>query len=217
VYVWDNDIHANDYVGLHVNGDVSEGLPGVVSQIFILGNFIYDNGQNGINADGLQSSIIRNNIIYNNARNGIELYQIDAYGGSSDNCITNNTIDQSMVNGSYAIAIAACQYDNQSSQPTPAACASGAMDTSTGNVAFNNILFGKAGTASTVSANDLSTSNNLIDYSAALFIDAAGGNYKLAPAGAAIGTGIMAFDSCDAAPAASNSYDIGAFLVGFTP
>jgi hypothetical protein len=120
VQVLDNVLHDNAYVGLHVNGDVSEGLPGVVKNLLVAGNLIYKNGQNGINCDGIESSTFENNVIYGNARNGIELYQIDAYGGSTSNAIVNTTIDQSMVAGSYAIAIAQCQYDNQSAEPTPA-------------------------------------------------------------------------------------------------
>ena len=111
VQVLDNLLHDNAFIGLHVNGDVSEGLPGVVTGLRVAGNVIYNNGQNGINADGIQSSLIENNVIYANGRNGIELYQIDAYGGSTGNVIVNNTIDHSM--GGYAISIAPCQYDNQ--------------------------------------------------------------------------------------------------------
>ena len=58
----------------------------------IKNNVIYDNGQNGINADGLQSSTIENNLIYNYANYGICLYQIDAGAGSKNNVIVNNTI-----------------------------------------------------------------------------------------------------------------------------
>ena len=73
VQVLDNAIHDNGYVGLHVNGDASEGAPGVVTNLLVAGNRIYENGQNGINADGLQGSRIENNVLYANARNGIEL------------------------------------------------------------------------------------------------------------------------------------------------
>jgi hypothetical protein len=213
VQVLDNVLHDNAYVGLHVNGDVSEGLPGVVKNLLVAGNLIYKNGQNGINCDGIESSTFENNVIYDNARNGIELYQIDAYGGSSSNVIVNNTIDQSMVAGSYAIAIAQCQYDNQSAQPTPASCSTAAADTSTGNVAFNNVLLGGAsgGVDSLVSAADLSLSNNIMAPSSTLFVDAAAGNYQLAPGGGGTGTGIASFHAASAPAVSTGSYDTGAF------
>ena len=49
IIVTGNTIHDNDYIGLHINGD-----PNVVSHALISGNKIYNNGQNGINADGLE-------------------------------------------------------------------------------------------------------------------------------------------------------------------
>lgn len=206
-----NVLHDNAYVGIHINGDVSEGLPGVVQQLTIAGNLIYKNGQNGINADGLESSTIENNVIYGNARNGIELYQIDAYGGSTNNVIVNNTIDQSSSSGGYAISIAACQYDNQNSQPTPAGCSTAAADTSTGNIAFNNVLVGGAGATDDVSNADLSTSTNITSATAGLFVNAAAGNYQLAAGGPGVGHGVASFGGA-AAPAAGNGvYDIGAF------
>jgi len=211
VQVIGNVLHDNDYVGIHVNGDVSEGLPGVVKNTLIAGNLIYDNGQNGINADGIQSSIIENNVIYGNKRNGIELYQIDAYGGSTGNVIVNNTIDQSMTAGSYAISIGACAYDNQSSQPTPAGCTAAPDDTSTGNIAFDNVLLGASGPTSDVASDDLSTSTNLTTASAGLFVNSAGGNYQLAPGGPGVGTGIATFGGASAPATASGGHDIGAF------
>ncbi len=211
VQVLGNIVHDNQYVGIHVNGDVSEGLPGVVKGCLFAGNVIHDNGQNGINADGLQGSTIVNNVIYKNARNGIELYQIDAYGGSTGNVIVNNTIDQSATSGSYAVSVAPCQYDNQSAQPTPPACQTPAADTSTGNVAFDNVLLGAAGATTDVSSADLATSTNLTTAAANLFVDAAGGDYHLAPGGPGIGAGIASFGGASAPAAPGGGFDIGAF------
>ena len=213
VQVLNNLLYDNDYVGIHVNGDVSEGLPGVATDITIAGNLIYGNGQNGINADGIQSSTIENNVIYDNARNGIELYQIDAYGGSTGNVIVNNTIDQSMVSGSYAIAVTACGYDNQGSQPTPAGCQTSPYDTSTGNIAFNDILLGNAGVDTVVASDDLSLSNNLTTSSASLFVNSAGGNYALATGSPGLGAGAATYQGASA-PDAGPAYDIGAFAFG---
>jgi hypothetical protein len=203
VQVIGNVLHDNAYVGLHVNGDVSEGLPGVVSALLVSGNSIYKNGQNGINADGLQHSTIENNLIYDNARNGIELYQIDASGGSIDNVIVNNTIDQSMISGAYAIEISACD-----SQPLPPNCQA-STDSSTGNVAFDNILLGKGGSDSVVSSADLSLGTNITATSATLFASA--GSYTLAPTGPGTGTGVASFGGLTAPATATGTHDIGAF------
>ncbi len=211
VQVVGNVIHNNTYVGIHVNGDASEGLPGVVTNLTISGNLIYDNGQNGINCDGIQHSTIENNVIYGNARNGIELYQIDAYGGSLDNVIVNNTIDQSMNPTGYAISIAACQYDNLGSQPTPAGCSTPTADTSTGNIAFDNVLLGGAGATSTVSGADLSTSTNLTTATSGLFVGSASGNYELVPGGPGVGTGVATFMGASAPSPGAGVHDVGAF------
>lgn len=155
VSILDNLIYENAYIGIHINGDVSQGLPGVVSRVQISGNLIYGNGQNGINADGLQNSVIENNVIYANQRNGIALYQIDAYGGSTHNLISHNQIDQSMIPGSYAIQISPCRYDNEAHQPTPLGCKALSGDTSIGNIALDNRLLGQAGVIKVVSSLDL--------------------------------------------------------------
>jgi len=214
VKVLENSIHDNEYVGIHVNGDISEGGAGVVSDATIAGNLIYDNGQNGINADGLQNTTILNNLIYGNARNGIELYQIDALGGSKNNVIVSNSIDQS--NHGYAIEIAACQYDNQGSAPTPSDCVSAPFDSSTGNVAFDNVLIGASGADNTVTAADLVLSTNITSATPSPFVDASARNYALAPGGPGFGTGIASFGGADA-PSDGNQHDIGAFSFGLGP
>src|SRR5262249_21475557 len=66
-----NVIHNNDYIGIHLNGD-----PNLVSHALIAGNRIYDNGQNGINADGLVDSRVENNLIWGFASYGICLFRI---------------------------------------------------------------------------------------------------------------------------------------------
>ncbi len=211
VQVMGNWIHDNAYVGIHVNGDASEGLPGIAKNLLVAGNVIYKNGQNGINCDGIESSRFENNVIYGNARNGIELYQIDAYGGSTANVIVNNTIDQSANPTGYAIDVAACQYDNQASQPTPPGCATSLADTSTGNIAFDNVLLGGAGPTSDVSNANLALGANITAPSASLFVDASAGDYTLAPGGPGIGSGVAAFGGASAPAAPGGTYDTGAF------
>ncbi len=87
-----NTVDNNTYIGIHVNGDVSEGGVGLVTNALIEDNIIYNNGQNGINADGLQSSTIENNLIYGYQNYGICLFQSNASAGSENNLIVNNTI-----------------------------------------------------------------------------------------------------------------------------
>ena len=51
-----------------MNGDVSLGGDGIISNALVENNVIYDNGLgggSGINCDGVQDSVIRNNLIYN--------------------------------------------------------------------------------------------------------------------------------------------------------
>ena len=114
-----NTLHDNDYIGLHINGD-----PVLVTNALITGNTIYNNGQNGINADGLQSSTIANNLIYGYENFGIVFYQIDASGPSKNNTIVNNTIVSTRAGAGAAIRI---------------------KDGGTGNVIRNNILLGGGG------------------------------------------------------------------------
>ena len=131
-----NTIFNNAYIGIHVNGDVSEGGTGLVTNALIENNLIYNNGQNGINADGLQNSTIENNLIYNYTSYGICMYQSDAGGPSINNMIVNNTIDSGTSTGTDgAIRI---------------------LDSSTGNTILNNILEDGSTIAYRIAANSIS-------------------------------------------------------------
>ncbi len=124
-----NVIFDNHGSGIHMNGDLSQGGDGIISDAVVSGNKIYNNaipnsehpalgGGSGVNMDGVQNSRIENNLIYNNHASGISLYSIDAAAGASGNVVVNNTISQPN-NGRWALNIS---------------------DGSTGNTAFNNIL-----------------------------------------------------------------------------
>jgi hypothetical protein len=130
-----NVIYDNTYIGIHINGDLSEGGLGLVTACNIMNNRIFSNGQNAINADGLQNSIIENNVIFNYQNFGICLYQIDAAEGGKNNIIVNNTI---------------CSGTN-----TATGAALRLLDASTGNTVFNNILLSSAGDAYRISADSL--------------------------------------------------------------
>lgn len=92
-----NILHHNRANGLHMNGDISAGGDGIISDCLVENNVIYQNGTgggSGINCDGVQSSVIRNNLLFDNHASGISLYQIDAGAPAIGNFITNNTIVQ---------------------------------------------------------------------------------------------------------------------------
>ena len=108
--------------GIHMNGDVSLGGDGIISNALVEGNVIYGNGVgggSGINCDGVQNSTIRNNLIYDTHASGISLYQIDGGGGSSGNLVVNNTVIVA-ADGRWALNI---------------------QSGSTGNTVRNNILY----------------------------------------------------------------------------
>ena len=111
----------NNGCGIHMNGDVSMGGDGIISNAVVEGNILNDNGLGGgsaINMDGVQDSEIFNNLIYNNHATGIAMYQIDGGDASKNNKVYNNTIIQP-ADGRWCII---------------------SVDGSTGNTLYNNIL-----------------------------------------------------------------------------
>ena len=104
-----------------MNGDISQGGDGIISNALVEGNKLHDNGYGGgsaINMDGVQDSKIFNNLIYNNHATGIAMFQIDGGDASKNNKLYNNTIIQPS-DGRWNII---------------------AVDGSTGNTIYNNIL-----------------------------------------------------------------------------
>ncbi|HUI92419.1 MAG TPA: right-handed parallel beta-helix repeat-containing protein [Chitinivibrionales bacterium] len=90
-----NRVFSNNANGIHMNGDVSQGGDGVISNALVENNIIYDNGRaggSGINCDGVKNSRFQNNLLYNNHASGISLYQTDASEGSTFDTVVNNTI-----------------------------------------------------------------------------------------------------------------------------
>lgn len=111
----------NNGCGIHMNGDISMGGDGIISNAVVEGNIIHDNGVGGgsaINMDGVQDSEIFNNLIYNNHATGIAMYQIDGGEASKNNKVFNNTVIQPS-DGRWNILV---------------------VDGSTGNTLYNNIL-----------------------------------------------------------------------------
>ena len=113
--------------GIQLNGDVTVGGDGMISNAVIENNVLRANGASGgasINLDGVQNSDIRNNFIEDARATGIVLFRQNGATGSMNNRIVNNTVvvDNllNVANGRWAVSI------------------SGG---STGNVLKNNILF----------------------------------------------------------------------------
>jgi len=90
-----NHCFDNNANGIHMNGDVSLGGDGVISNAQVYGNIIHGNGTaggSGINCDGVINSVFYNNLLYDNHASGISLYQIDGGAPSTGNRVYNNTI-----------------------------------------------------------------------------------------------------------------------------
>ncbi len=135
-----NVIHHCSSQGVHVNSDESQGGDGVIRNVLVEQNTIWEmsiggpyidpsgvprvspGGGSAINFDGVQDSVIRNNLLYSNHSSGISLYKIDGLLPASNNLVVNNTI----INGSTA-------------NPNARWCVN-ISDASTGNTLFNNIL-----------------------------------------------------------------------------
>ena len=239
-----NVIFGNYACGLHMNGDISQGGTGIITQALIEDNVIYNNGLgggSGINCDGVTNSLFRNNLVYNEHGAGMSLYQIDAAAPSTDNVVVNNTFDVAS-DGKWAI-----QLHNGSA----------------GNVLFNNIFLNHnsahgsihiddaaslAGTVSdynvliptgnVVTTNDDDSYLSLAAWQAlgydahsfgatqsTLFVNWASGDYTLAAGSPAIdaGTAMLAGDPApltdllgNARPA-GKGYDIGCYEFGSSP
>jgi len=89
-----NECYGNNNIGIHMNGDLSSGGDGIISDAQVYGNIIHDNnGAAGINMDGLQNPVVYNNLIYNNhSSQGIALFQGDGAIVTNGAKIFNNTI-----------------------------------------------------------------------------------------------------------------------------
>lgn len=87
-----NTCAGNADLGIHLNGDLSDGGTGVISGAVIDGNILHDNVGNGIDGDGVVSSTYENNFCYDNGGNGISLFQEDGAQGPTGDIIVNNTI-----------------------------------------------------------------------------------------------------------------------------
>ncbi len=89
-----NECYNNNNIGIHMNGDLSAGGDGIISNAQVYGNILHDNNQAaGINMDGCENPLVYNNLIYNNHNaQGIALFQGDGAIPTQGAKIYNNTI-----------------------------------------------------------------------------------------------------------------------------
>jgi parallel beta-helix repeat protein len=135
----------NNGCGIHMNGDISMGGDGIISNAIVEGNILHENGYGGgsaINMDGVQDSEIFNNLIYNHHATGIALYQIDGGDASKNNKVYNNTIIQP-ADGRWCII---------------------SVDGSTGNTLYNNILINHHNFRGSIAVDAASMSGFISDY-----------------------------------------------------
>jgi parallel beta-helix repeat protein len=206
-----NHSWGNNSCGIHMNGDISLGGDGIISNALVENNILHDNGVAGgsaINCDGVQNSRIQNNLAWNNHASGISLYMIDAGGGSSGNVVVNNTILQPS-NGRWALNISNGSINNlafnnilysthafRGSISIDAASMSGFH--SNYNVVTNRMSNDGGSTVMTLAAWQTATqndSNSVISTPTALFVNPAVNNYHLLFSSPAIDLGIASYYS----------------------
>ena len=140
-----NHSSKNNGCGIHMNGDISMGGDGIISNAIVEGNILHDNGYGGgsaINMDGVQDSEIFNNLIFNNHATGIAMYQIDGGDASKNNKVYNNTVIQP-VDGRWCII---------------------SVNGSTGNTLYNNILINHHSFRGSISVDAASITGFVSDY-----------------------------------------------------
>ncbi len=109
-----NRLSYNANCGLHINGDISMGGDGIISDGLVEDNLIYENGAEGgcsaINMDGVTGATVRNNMLFQNHAGGIALFRDNGAACSHDNRILFNTIVQA-ADARWAISVVDFQGD----------------------------------------------------------------------------------------------------------
>ena len=213
-----NDISNTGNNCIQINADLSTGGDGLISNWRIEGNTVRNcKGSAGFNLDGAIRGVARNNVIFNAAKAGITLFQGDGAEASHDNLIVNNTV-----------------YD-----PTGSRAAIQVAAGANNNVIFNNIFVSQAAAFEVQTVTGLMHDYNLVSSytgttaaaheatpaaAAALFVDAAGGDLRLADLTPAVavdqgtasfgGMSAPATDLLGAPRPVGAGYDVGAYEFG---
>ena len=200
-----NTIFGNNANGIHMNGDISQGGDGIISNATVEDNVIFDNGLgggSGINCDGVQDSLIRNNLIYDEHASGISLYQIDGGGASTGNRVLNNTVLIAS-NGRWALNIqdAAANTTARNNILWNAHSFRGSLDisadslsgfTDDNNAVMDRFTTDGGDTVLTLAEWQQQTGLDMHSFVATpdvLFVDAGADDYQLAPTSPALDTG----------------------------
>jgi len=211
-----NVVFGNNANGIHMNGDVSIDCSpattsdGVISNALVEGNTIFGNGAgggSGINCDGVQDSEIRNNLIFATHASGISLYQIDGGGPSSGNRVEGNTVLVAS-DGRWALNIQDDSagtvvrdnilWSDHASRGAMNVCDPGCRSggfSSDYNGVEDRFTLDDGDSALTLAQWRSATGQDqhafAISDLAALFVDAAGGNYHLAAGSDAVDAGTL--------------------------
>jgi parallel beta-helix repeat protein len=226
-----NTIFGNNANGIHMNGDVSQGGDGIISNAIVEANVIFDNGVgggSGINCDGVQDSVIRNNLIYDEHSSGISLYQIDGGGPSTGNRVLNNTVLIAS-NGRWALNIqdGAANTTARNNILWNAHSFRGSLDisadslpgfTDDNNAVMDRFTTDGGDTILTLAEWQQQTGLDLhsfVSSPAALFVDAEGDDYELSPTSPALDAGEtrndVPADIVGVARPQGPAFDVGAY------
>ncbi len=206
-----NYIEGNRGNGIHMNGDLSQGGDGIISNALVEQNIILDNGRGGgsaINCDGVQDSRIINNLVYNTHASGISLYRIDGGAPSRRNLVVNNTVVVA-ADGRWALNIRDGSTDNQAYNnvfynyhPTRGSISVWANSLAGFRSDYNAVMnrFTTTDGSSVVSLAQWRTAtgqdaHSFVATPAALFVDAPNGDYHLRPGSPAIDAGTWVPDA----------------------
>ncbi len=208
-----NTFHDNAACGLHMNGGMADGPPGLISNALIEFNVIYNNGApaggSGINCDGVVNGTFLGNVVYNEHASGMSLYCDDGSPASTNAVIIGNTFDMAS-DGRWDLNIAnastgAKVYDNilLNHNPSHGSIMFDATNSITGFTSDYNVLctggieVTEDGGASTIGFPAWKTAgfdaHSITATQAALFTDWSTGKYTLIPGAPAIGAGVAAF------------------------
>ena len=218
--------------GIHNNGDLSAGSPGINKFALIEGNTIfnvgYGMGGQAISFDGVQDSVIRNNLLYNIHAKGISLYNTNGAAGSMRNVIANNTVI--MASDGYTPlrlnhnASTTTVFNNIFIAASSTAPWTDSEESGLSGSKFDyNVTFGRAMVGGVV-RNDWKTSygfdaHSISSTAALLFMNPVANDFRLLAASPAINIGIATFNgkSAPATDILGNarpfglSHDIGAY------
>jgi parallel beta-helix repeat protein len=226
-----NTIFGNNANGIHMNGDISQGGDGIISNATVEDNVIFDNGVgggSGINCDGVQDSLIRNNLIYDEHASGISLYQIDGGGPSTGNRVLNNTVLIAS-NGRWALNIqdGAANTTARNNILWNAHSFRGSLDisadsipgfTDDNNAVMDRFTTDGGDTILTLAEWQQQTgldTHSFVSAPDALFVDAGADNYQLSPTSPALDAGEtradVPTDIIGVARPQGPAFDIGAY------